>query len=86
MSDLQRHRESKGKEMMYNYEKFNVSVSEVEHLIDEWVFSERDRYILKMKLLDKRTYEEVAEAFDLSDRQVKRIVYKGEQIIFRHIE
>ena len=72
--------------MMYNYEKFNVSVSEVEHLIDEWIFSDRDRYILKMKLLDKRTYEEVAEAFDLSDRQVKRIVYKGEQIIFRHIE
>lgn len=72
--------------MMYNYEKFNVSVSEVEKLIDDWIFSERDRNILKMKLLDKRTFEQVAEAFDLSDRQVKRIVYKGEQIIFRHIE
>lgn len=72
--------------MKYDYEKFNVSVSEVEKLIDDWIFSERDRNILKMKLLDKRTFEQVAEAFDLSDRQVKRIVYKDEQIIFRHIE
>ena len=72
--------------MMYNYEKFNVPLSEVEHLIDEWIFSARDRAILKMKLLDKQTYEQVGEFFDLTDRQVKRIVYKGEQIIFKHIE
>lgn len=52
------------------------TVSEVAHIIDEYVFSERDRNILKRKWLDGITFEALAEEFDLSDRQVKRIVYK----------
>ena len=72
--------------MMYDYEKFNVSVWELENLIDSWIFSSRDRAILKMKLLDKKTYGELAFMFGLTERQLKRIVRKGEQTIFRHIK
>lgn len=52
-------------------------------LIDEYIHSERDRAILKRRLIDGITYEALAEEFDLSVTQVKRIVYKGEDIIFK---
>ena len=63
----------------------NLSRSEIEHLIDEWIFSERDRAILKRRLLDGIIYERLAEEFDLSCRQVKNIVYKGENKVFSKI-
>ena len=50
------------------------SRSEIEHLIDEWIFNERDRKILKRRWLDGVCYEPLAEEFGLSDRQVRRIV------------
>ncbi len=52
-------------------------------LIDEYIHSERDRKILKRRLIDGITYEGLAEEFDLSVTQIKRIVYKGEDIIFK---
>lgn len=52
-------------------------------LIDEYIHSERDRNILKRRLIDGITYESLAEEFDLSVTQIKRIVYKGEDIIFK---
>lgn len=54
-------------------------------LIDEWIFSERDRAILKRRLLDGICYEPLAEEFDLSVKQVKRIVYKNEERLFKHM-
>ncbi len=58
---------------------FKVSRSELIHLIDEWIFSERDRYIAKRILCDDLTYEEVAIELDdmgkyLSIRQLKNIM------------
>lgn len=52
-------------------------------LINEYFHSERDRKILKRRLIDGLTYENLAEEFDLSVTQIKRIVYKGEDIIFK---
>ena len=57
--------------------------SGVSSLIDEYIHYERDRAILKRRLIDGITYEALAEEFDLSVTQVKRIVYKGEDIIFK---
>lgn len=65
--------------------EFDVPRSEVERLIDEWIFSERDRAILKRRLLDGICYEPLAEEFDLSVRQIKNIVYKGEERLFLHL-
>lgn len=64
---------------------FDLPRSEVSRLIDEWIFSERDRAILKRRLLDGVTYERLAEEFDLSVRQTKSIVYKAEQRLFARI-
>ena len=59
-----------------------LSRSEIEHLIDEWTLNERNRAILKRRLLDGICYEPLAEEFDLSVRQVKNIVYKAEERLF----
>lgn len=63
---------------------FDISRFAVEHLIDEWIFKERDRQILKRRLLDGICYDQLAEEFSLSVRQVKNIVYRCEDKIFKH--
>lgn len=64
----------------------HISRSELNALIDEWVFNERDRAIVKRRLLDGICYEPLAEEFDLSVRHVKTIVYKAEQKIVQKIK
>lgn len=59
--------------------------SHIEHLIDEYIHSERDRKILKRRFVDGICFEPLAEEFDLSVSQVKRIVYKSEQKLFRFL-
>jgi len=61
-----------------------LSRSEIEALIDEWILNERNRKILKRRLIDHICYEPLAEEFDLSVRHIKNIVYKGEDRIFSH--
>jgi DNA-directed RNA polymerase sigma subunit (sigma70/sigma32) len=58
-------------------ELFDISRSEWERLINEWIFNERDRKILKRRLLDGITHEKIAEEFDMSDRQIRAIVKKS---------
>lgn len=55
--------------------------SYISHLIDERIHNERDRKILKRRFIDGICYEPLAEEFDLSVSQIKRIVYKGERTI-----
>lgn len=54
-------------------------------LILEHIHSARDRDILIRRLIDGICYDALAAEFDLSNRQIKNIVYKGEEIIFRHL-
>lgn len=58
---------------------------EVAAAIDTWIHSERDRKLLKRRLIDGIVYEKLAEEFDLSVRQVKNIIYKGQEKVFRHL-
>lgn len=55
----------------------------ISNLIDEYIHSERDRKILKRRLIDGICYEPLADEFDLSVRQVKNIVYKCEDKLFK---
>ena len=63
----------------------NYSRSTVSAAIDEWIFNERDRAILKRRLLDGICYEPLAEEFDLSVDRIKQIVYKSEAKLFKHL-
>lgn len=62
----------------------NLSKSEIEGLIAEWVMNERNRKILHRRLIDGVQFEKLAEEFDLSVTQVKNIVYKNRSRILQH--
>ena len=51
--------------------------------IAEHIHSARDRIILQKRLIDGLTYEKIAEDMDMSPRQIKNIIYKNEDILFR---
>ena len=59
--------------------------SQIIKLIDEHIHSDRDRQMLKSRLVDGLTFEQLAEKYDLSVRQVKRIVYKRQEVLFKHL-
>ncbi len=61
------------------------SNSQISELIDEWIHSERDRAIMKRRLIDGITQERLAEEFDMSVRQIKRIIYKNMDRLSVHI-
>ena len=66
----------------------DISKSQIDKTIDEWIIgknAERDRTIIRRRLFDGITFERLAEEFDLSVRQVKYIVYKCEDKIYKHI-
>ena len=65
--------------------KWSISTSELSHLIDEWIFHERNRNICKRKMIDGVTFERVAEEFDLTPQQVKTIVYKSQDVLSCHL-
>lgn len=65
--------------------KFNKPRSQIERTIDEWIFNERDRLILKRRYLDGLTYERLAEEFDLSTQRIKSIVYRSREILLSHL-
>lgn len=70
--------------MQRNIDRFNLSNSEVCYLIDQWIRNERDRAILKDRLINGLTYERLAEKHDMSVRQTKNIVYKAtEKLVSR---
>lgn len=56
--------------------------SEIAHEIDEHIHSERDRAILKRRLIDGICFEPLAEEFGMSVRRIQDIVYKAQDKLF----
>lgn len=75
----------KASEEKSNIDWDNISNSEIERLIDEWIHSERDRKILKRRLIDGICYEPLADEMNMSVRQIKNIVSKAENKLFKHL-
>lgn len=63
-----------------------LSVYEIDDLIEKWIFSERDRYILKRILLDGISYEKVSEEIGISVRQTKRTATCKMKILIEQIK
>ena len=59
----------------------NLSNYQLSALIDEWVRGERNRAIMKRRLIDGICFEPLAEEFDLSTRHTYEIVQKNLKII-----
>ena len=70
--------------MPINTDRFDIANSEIDYLIDQWIRSERDRAIMKDRLINGMTFERLAEKHDMSVRQTKNIVYKSmEKLVSR---
>ncbi len=69
----------------------DVTNEQIEKAIDSWIHSERDRIILKKRLIDGYTFQQISDylwdnhKITLSIRQLKNIVPKAEQKLFKHI-
>lgn len=61
------------------------TTSEVSKIIDEHVFSERDRIVLKRRLIDDIPYKELATEFGLSEQMIKKIVRDWQDYIKEQI-
>lgn len=65
-----------------------LSRSEIENLVDEYIIgsnAERDRKILKRRLIDGITYEKLSEENDLSTIGIKNIVKKRQNELFKRL-
>lgn len=66
----------------------DVSNTELELLIDEFIRgrnSDRNKKIMKDRLIKGLLFKELEEKYHLSLRSVQKIVYKCQEQIFRHI-
>ena len=59
--------------------------TQIRELIAEYIHSERDRRILERRLIDGVVFEKLGEEFAMSDRQIRRIVYKLQEQLFKHL-
>ena len=59
--------------MKHNIELTNSEISE---RISENIHSERDRHILRLRLIDGLTYEKIAEIVELSPRYLRALIKK----------
>ena len=66
----------------------NVCKLEILAAMEQWIIgrrSERDRAIFYDHLFRGITYEEIAEKFDMSPRQIQNIIRACEQKVFSHL-
>ena len=64
----------------------DLTNSQIAMLIDEYIRgknAQRDREILKQRLINGICYEPLAEMFNLSVSQIKNILYKRENELFQ---
>lgn len=54
--------------------------------IDRWIKSERDRAMLKRRLIDGLTFDELSDEFYLSRRHTIRVILKAESRLFSKIK
>ena len=64
----------------------DLSNPQIAEEIDKWIRGERNRKLLKRRLIDGICFEPLAEEFDLSVARVKSIIYKEQERLFQKIE
>lgn len=60
--------------------------TEMFNLIDDYIHNARDRRIMKDRLINGVGMEALAEKYEVSVAQIKRIVDKNQEILFRLLE
>lgn len=62
------------------------SNSEITRIINEYIHNERNRKLLLRRYVDGVTLEKLSAEFKISVNQVKNIIYKNEDMIFKHLK
>ena len=65
---------------------YDLSRSEWEYFIYQYIFHERNRAIIARCLLDGRTYEQVAEEFGISTQRAQMIVQECWKRLLKQVE
>jgi hypothetical protein len=66
-----------------------ITSKDIDAAIDLYIVgrhAERNRKILKRRMIDGICFEPLAEEFDMSVSQIKRIVYKNQIIIHKYLK
>lgn len=64
----------------------DLSKDELDYLIEQYIFNQKYRSVLRRRLFDGIGYEPLAEEYQMSVRQVKNIVYKSMNKIISKIK
>ncbi len=68
----------------------NTCRSQLENAISEWIvlslYADRDRKIMYRRLIDGASVDNLCAEFGLEVSQIRRIVDKWADVIFKHIE
>lgn len=59
----------------------HISNSHLSALIDEWIKNERNRKLMKRRLIDGITLEKIAEEFDISVTRTRQIIAEAENLL-----
>lgn len=73
------------KKVIMKYDYSILTNRQWNKLIDDWIFSERDRSIMKRRIISDKSYDEMAEMFELSKIQLVRIVNNHMEKLYRLI-
>ena len=60
--------------------------TEMFKLIDEYIHNARDRRVMKDRLINGMGMEALAEKYNLSPSQTKRIVGKNQELLFKYLK
>lgn len=70
----------------YNpFENHCIPISQANQIIDEWIYSERDRAIAKERFCNGKTTNEIGKIFNVSGRQIQNIVTRLITVVENHI-
>lgn len=61
------------------------TTEELEKLIDLYIFSERDREMLKLRFFKDYSYTDLAEKYNYTYRHIQRIMRTAEDKLFKHL-
>ena len=64
----------------------DLSRDEIVYLIQQFIFSKRDRQMTYDRLIDGLTYSELGRKYFMSERHVKNIIHKNKEIVFSHAD
>ena len=78
MLDVQRDRKDQGQMTKDDYSNIEIML-----LIIDRIHNVRDRQIMVDRFVHGLTFEKIAELHDMSVRQIKNIVYRGQDKIFK---